>query len=120
VRQPGQWTSTHGTPATIAARIVGDHQTSSPAAMALFQRSTTRTASPRAVWPHGLPAHGGNHVEGAIADAHEGRLPASPPPFPADDVEKRRGARTSCGRATRYLHSLQPQQNQTEQERAAA
>ena len=41
--QPGQYTSAHGVPATVAVRIVGDHhhhQTSLSAAICRFQRST--------------------------------------------------------------------------------
>jgi len=45
VRQPGQYTSSHGMPANSAQRIVGDHSAPHPAASAAFQRSTTRTAS---------------------------------------------------------------------------
>jgi hypothetical protein len=49
VRQPGQYTSSHGVPAVTAARIVGDHSAPRPAASAAFQRSMTASASARAV-----------------------------------------------------------------------
>jgi hypothetical protein len=35
----------HGMPATIAARMVGDHHMSRPPAISSFQRTTTRRAS---------------------------------------------------------------------------
>jgi hypothetical protein len=48
VRHPGQYTSSHGVPAVVAHRIVGDHSAPRPAASAAFQRLTTRMASSRA------------------------------------------------------------------------
>jgi hypothetical protein len=48
VPQPGQNTSSHGVPASRAARIVGDHSVSRPAASCSFHRSTTAFASARA------------------------------------------------------------------------
>ena len=48
VPQPGQNTSSHGVPATSAARMVGDHRISRPVAKRRFQRSTTSSASVRA------------------------------------------------------------------------
>jgi hypothetical protein len=48
VPQPGQKTSSHGVPATSAARIVGDHSMSRPVARRRFQRSMTSSASRRA------------------------------------------------------------------------
>jgi hypothetical protein len=41
VPQPGQKISSHGVPATRAARIVGDHSMSRPVAKRRFQRSMT-------------------------------------------------------------------------------
>jgi hypothetical protein len=46
--QPGQYTSSHGMPATIAPRIVGDDRAPRPGASARFQLSTTYTAQSRA------------------------------------------------------------------------
>jgi hypothetical protein len=48
VPQPGQNTSSHGVPATSAARMVGDHSMSRPVARRRFQRSMTSAASRRA------------------------------------------------------------------------
>jgi hypothetical protein len=46
VRHPGQCTSSHGVPAVMAHRIVGDHSGDRSA----FHRSTTLRAALRAVW----------------------------------------------------------------------
>jgi hypothetical protein len=48
VPQPGQKTSSHGVPATRAARIVGDQSMSRPVARRRFQQSMTSSASRRA------------------------------------------------------------------------
>jgi hypothetical protein len=48
VPHPGRKTSSHGVPATSAARMVGDHSMSRPVASRRFQRSTTSSASRRA------------------------------------------------------------------------
>jgi hypothetical protein len=48
VPQPGQKTSSHGVPASSAARIVGDQSMSRPAPSCPFQRSITALASTRA------------------------------------------------------------------------
>jgi hypothetical protein len=43
--QPGQWTSSHGMPAMIAAQIVGDRHISRSWVNCSLQRSTTRISS---------------------------------------------------------------------------
>src|SRR5262249_25938213 len=76
VRQPGQNTSSHGLPASSAARIVGDHSMSLPAASCSFQRSTTALASAGA-GPVVSPALGaGLDVEPPRLHPHHG--PHSP------------------------------------------
>jgi hypothetical protein len=68
VPQPGQKTSSHGVPASSAARIVGDHNMSRTAASCSFQRSI-RVASARG-FVGGEPGGAGFDVEPSCTYPH--------------------------------------------------
>jgi hypothetical protein len=69
VPQPGQSTSSHSRPAISAARIVGDHGISRPAASCSFRRSITAFASARGSIGDLSPSIDAN-VEPARPDPH--------------------------------------------------